>query len=228
MLSLRQMSIDWPHLDRAEQVAADLIDAIFLSPCCSKNRDPEVVRYSENQVSVGKDFGEWLRGLAPADLMSIPAKQSRGSFLYGSAEFVDGLRHEVAIIGYARRVGNRSDVQAVRVFTGDLGWVHFPLGALEPPGELNEVLLVHNYPPGPARDLKNLLFGFANLASGRDRSTAFHLNLSNSLGLLSGRLGQNLSFFLIENGEAREFAGFSAREILQFMKLMGVEPTMSR
>jgi hypothetical protein len=122
---------------------------------------------------------------------------NRNAFLCGVLDMTEREAVEYLFVGFGRRHGSTTRVEAVAHTSGSADRVLIPASlwkAVEDwlaDGSRHEVLLVHNHP----RNILNVLFDNMPLASGTDRDTWLRAVLH----------GKTIRCFLVENGFVREF-----------------------
>src|ERR1700693_5747936 len=185
--------------------------------------DHKRVLYSERDARVGGQLGRKLKAARENVLIEV-TKVHRGAFLWACANAVDGLSHEVMLLGFGQKSGTRNLVTAVQKITGaehsvsptQEAWA--AITAHLSAGDKNSVLLVHNHPEHILSTALALLLGPEPLPSLRDRNTALSVHIHRLQQRMSGRRCGNIRFYLIQNGEVGEFSGIYISTIVDVLR----------
>jgi hypothetical protein len=211
------------------QVAEELI-TIFGQALVSRmsglleNRKP--ILYSERDARLGGQFGRRLKNSAANVVVRIP-KIYRGAFLWGCANAVNDLDHEVMLLGFGRAESNRNSITASMKIIGQQHKVsptiEAQIGIEEhlAADSQNSIMLVHNHPDHVLSSALALFLGLEPLPSLKDRNTALSALLRRLKCSVAGNQHGEIRFFLVERDEVAEFSGLNAGSLADVLRLFG-------
>jgi hypothetical protein len=170
---------------------------------------------------------EHERGVRPVQkILKQPANQvyqlqrnlSRNAFLCGCLDYTEHGDIEHLIIGYGRKRGRGTDVEAIEHILGSASSVQFRQSTLEnirkhsQSATSSEIIVFHNHPP----NWLNALGDNIPLASSTDRHTLLIKKYLEPIQLFRLVMGTGgIRFFLGENGFVREFTTPNLKEMLE-------------
>lgn len=140
----------------------------------------------------------------------------RGAFLWGCANAVGGIDHELMLLGFGRTEGQRNSITA---FMKTKGRQHSVSPTPEALNEIsahlatdsrNSIILVHNHPEHIVSSALALLLGPEPLPSLTDRDTALSALIDRFQRCIKGDHHGEVRFFLVQNDEVSEFSGLNA------------------
>lgn len=180
--------------------------------------------YSERDCRVGGQFGRRLRKLEEDKRETIPAVY-RKAFLWGCANFLTPLDHEMIVLGFGRALGTRNIVNSVLKIPGqrhsaillpdELADIHAHLNG----GKNHSILLVHNHPEHIIHTVLAMLLGDVPLPSLKDRDTALKFYGARLKAGFAGFPLGSIRFFLVQNNSVIEFSGINRALLLDLLRI---------
>ncbi len=149
---------------------------------------------------------------------------NRNAFLLGCLEATHERAIEHLIVGFGRKHGSTTKIEAIAHHVGDSSNVSIPLQILlamqahVQQGHAHEVILFHNHPP----NWLNAIFDNQPLPSLTDRATLTNLHTNPVLLLKVLMGGGRIRFYLGENGFVREFRTPHVRIVMGHLERLGL------
>ena len=182
------------------------------------------ILYSERDCRVGGQFGRRLSKLSEDKREKIPTVY-RKAFLWGCANFLTKLDHEMIVVGFSRTLGTRNAVDSVLKIPGqrhtvillpnELAEIHAHLDA----AKNDSILLVHNHPDHIIHTVLAMLMGDTPLPSLMDRDTALKFYGERLKAGFAGFPWVSIRFFLVQNDDVTEFSGLNPALFLDMLRV---------
>jgi hypothetical protein len=192
--------------------------------CLLDNRRP--ILYSDRDARIGGQFGRRFAKMTPNTQTVVPLTY-RNAFLWGCANHVKHLDHEVMLLGFGRSQGTRNTITSIIKVKGDKHSVGFTpeveaaIRSHLDGDDRNSVMLVHNHPEHILSTALGLFLGPEPLPSLTDRNTAVSFLIHRLQTQLKGNRFGSVRFYLVQNDEAAEFSGLTLGTILDVLRLFG-------
>lgn len=187
-------------------------------------RDP--ILYSDRDTRVGGQFGRRFGKIGSNTRTEVPVVY-RNAFLWGCANHVRDLDHEVMLLGFGRTQASRNSITSIMKIVGEAHRVApTPEAAVELQEHLsadnrNSVILVHNHPEHVLSAALAMFLGPEPLPSLTDRNAGFAVLMQRLQEQMRGNRFGNVRFFLVQNDEAAEFSGLNLGAIVDALRLYG-------
>jgi len=207
-------------LEQAFSILGEAAVSRFLSAAEQRQE----ISYSQRDCRVGGQFGRRLRKLADDKRETIPTI-SRKAFLWGCANFLTRLDHEMIVVGFGRALGTRNTVDSVLKIPGqrhnvillpdELGEINRHLNA----AKSHSILLVHNHPDHIIHTLLAMLMGDAPMPSLTDRDTALKFYGERLKAGFAGFPPGSVRFSLVQNDDVIEFSGVNRALLIDVLRV---------
>ena len=184
------------------------------------------ILYSERDSRTGGQFGRRFGRISANVRAEVPLTY-RNAFLWGCANHVRNLDHEVMLLGFGRTQGTRNTITSIMKIKGERHSVSptpesvAAIGSHLASDGRNSVMLVHNHPDHILNTALGLFLGPEPLPSLTDRNTAFSVLLHRLQQQMSGDQFGNVRFYLVQNDEAAEFSGLNIGAVVDALRLFG-------
>jgi hypothetical protein len=182
------------------------------------------ILYSERDCRVGGQFGRRLSKLSEDKRETIPTVY-RKAFLWGCANFLTPLNHEMIVVGFGRMLGTRNAVDSILKVPGErhnvillpdeLAEIHAHLDN----AKNNSILLVHNHPDHIIHTALAMLMGDTPLPSLKDRNSALNFYGERLNAGFAGFPWASIRFFLVQNDDVTEFSGLTPALLLDLLRV---------
>ena len=184
------------------------------------------ILYTERDSRAGGQFGRRFGKISANVRVEVPLTY-RNAFLWGCANHVKNLDHEVMLLGFGRTQGTRNTITSVMKIKGEKHSVSptpesvAAIGSHLAGDGRNSLMLVHNHPDHILSTALGLFLGPEPLPSLTDRNTAFSVLLHRLQKQMGGDQFGNVRFYLVQNDEAAEFSGLNIGALVDALRLFG-------
>jgi hypothetical protein len=182
-----------------------------------------VLTYSESDRRRGGQFGAKLKKLQPYGHRLHCGPVYRQAFLWGTANYLDGLPHEELVVGFGLAHGTRTRVDSVLKIRGGARRVSLPrdtrvaIHSFLNEDERHTAILVHNHPDTLVAALLGLVLGSDPLPSLADRAVGAATLLERFQSTIDGSAFGRVRFYLAQNDAISEFSGLTPAILLDLL-----------
>lgn len=213
-----------------EQTIAQFVGAIptlAASRVLSAIESHPVPLHSETDRRKGGQFGVRLKKLQPYGHRLRCGIVYRQAFLWGVANYLQGLPHEELVIGFGKAQGARTRLESLMKIRGDAESVVLPpdraalVHQFLNEDERHTAILVHNHPEQhPVLLLLSLIFGPEPLPSLTDRNFGRNALLMRLKNRLDGHAFGRMRFFVVQNDALQKFSGITPALMLDILAVL--------